>query len=367
VSRRLRPPADLGALSGSASVIARALVSLDSDIAVVVDDGGIVTSVAQDSQHPMAPAAADWVGRRWALTASGATRRKIELLLADTQGGGESRRREVNHALDSGHELPVSYTAQRLGPRGAVLALGRDLRRVVARQQRCLVGQQTLERHWWGTQHQRSSDRHLQRVASDALLVVQPRSLCILQANASAAWALQCEAPSLAGQPLLPRFEARARPAVAALLAAAVDGRHAVEIRARLAGSHHALSVAAARCDGGHRLLLRLRDQQPEMDAGALPAVVVTDIDGRIRQASPRFALWAGHAEPSSLLGQPLEDRLPLATPQVMGEVRSLGLLTRAGLLGGWRPVEVTACLAMDGEEAHCHFSLRPRTAATPR
>ena len=115
MSCRMPPPADLGVLSGCAAGLAQAFVSLSSDIALVINDSGIVTSVAQHPDAPMNPAAEGWVGQPWAQTVTGDTRGKIERLLADAHSGGLGRRREVNHGDTPDAELPVAYTALRLG------------------------------------------------------------------------------------------------------------------------------------------------------------------------------------------------------------------------------------------------------------
>ena len=57
MKRRAPEPADLGTLSGCAAELAEAFVSLASDIALVIDDSGVIRSVAQNASAPMAPEA----------------------------------------------------------------------------------------------------------------------------------------------------------------------------------------------------------------------------------------------------------------------------------------------------------------------
>ena len=89
-------PVDLSALSDWAPQLAEAFVSLASDIALVLDDNGVVLNVAQGGASPLAPSAHEWVGRSWADTVTGETRGKINLLLKDVVSTGFARRREVN-------------------------------------------------------------------------------------------------------------------------------------------------------------------------------------------------------------------------------------------------------------------------------
>ena len=113
-------PSDLEALSPWVNELAQTFVSLSSDIALVLDAGGVITNVAQSVGDPMAPGAAQWVGRSWADTVTTETRRKIELLLGDVASTGLARRREVNHpGGGGGSDIPVAYTAIRLGAQRA--------------------------------------------------------------------------------------------------------------------------------------------------------------------------------------------------------------------------------------------------------
>jgi hypothetical protein len=127
----MKPPpdkrVDLSALSAWAPQLAEAFVSLASDIALVLDENGVVLNVAQGGAAPVAPSAHEWVGRAWVDTVTGDTRAKVGLLLKDVTSTGFARRREVNHPSSAGADIPVAYTAMRLGEHGPVLVVGRDL------------------------------------------------------------------------------------------------------------------------------------------------------------------------------------------------------------------------------------------------
>ena len=136
MTSRAPEPADLGPLSGCAAELAEAFVSLASDIALVIDEHGVIQSVAQSSSAPIAAGASQWVGRPWVDTVTGDTRRKVELMLTDLKTTGIARRREVNVPGVQTGDVPVAFSALRLGASGPVLAVGRDLRAVSAIQQR---------------------------------------------------------------------------------------------------------------------------------------------------------------------------------------------------------------------------------------
>lgn len=180
-------PVDLGALSAWAPQLAEAFVSLASDIALVLDADGIVLNVAQGGAAPLAPAAHEWIGRAWVDTVTGDTRAKINALLKDEASTGMARRRELNHPSSTGVDIPVAYTALRLGQHGPVLVVGRGLRAVAAIQQRFVDAQREMERGYWRTRQSESRYRLLFQVATDAMLVVDAQSLHILEANQAAA------------------------------------------------------------------------------------------------------------------------------------------------------------------------------------
>ena len=162
---------NLGALAPWAQELAQTFVSLSSDIALVIDEGGVIRSVAQSGTQPMAPAAAQWVGRPWVDTVSTPMRRKVEALLNDVTSTGLARRRGISLAGAGGSDIPVACTAIRLGREGPVIAVGRDLRAIAAIQQRFLEAQQDLERGYWKARQAESQERQLHQVLTDAVLV----------------------------------------------------------------------------------------------------------------------------------------------------------------------------------------------------
>jgi hypothetical protein len=86
------------------------------------------------------------VGRPLADTVTPDTRHKIASLLHDVATAGLARRREVNLPSGERADIPMAYTALRLGPQGPTLAVGHDLRAVAQMQQRFMRVQQELER-----------------------------------------------------------------------------------------------------------------------------------------------------------------------------------------------------------------------------
>jgi transcriptional regulator PpsR len=403
LTRRATQPADLGALSDCAAELAEAFVSLASDIALVIDERGTVTQVAQNSAAPVAMGAAAWVGRPWAETVTGDTRRKIELMLDDIEVTGVARRREVNLPGDGG-DIPVAFTALRLGRGGPVIAVGRDLRAVAAIQQRFLDVQQEMERSYWRARQLESRYRLLFQVATDAVMTVEAHSLRVIEANHAAVGFFGGSAGGglpLAGQVATQLFDGASRVAVHGLLDNARASGQPAEIHARLAGgssqvagSQVAVSATPFRASNGMRLLMRVRAQDPSTQAQnelsmALArlvdttedGIVITDSAGRITVANPAFITMVGAASEEAVHGRPIADwvgRIPEDVPALIAGVHGHGIarlvrtsLRRApGTIGahgairapsapGAIDVDVSAALLTEGDQECFGFTLR--------
>ena len=315
-------PLDLSALSAWAPQLADAFVSLSSDIALVLDADGIVLNVAQGGTAPIAPSAHEWVGRDWADTVTGDTRAKVGLLLKDVASTGFARRREVNHPTTAGTDIPVAYTALRLGIGGPVLVVGRDLRAVAAIQQRFVDAQREMEQGYWRTRQSESRYRLLFQVAHDAVMVVDAETLHILEANEAAAQLFDMPVQQMHGRAMTFGFENRSRGAVEELLATSRRLGQPAEIRARLSGKVTPTLVAATplRVDDSMRLLVRVRpleSQEPaagrsatlaRMVDAASESVVVTDSTGRILAANPALLNLLQLNAETELKGRLLQD-----------------------------------------------------------
>lgn len=332
---------DLGALAPWAQELAQTFVSLSSDIALVLDETGVIQSVAQSGSQPMAPSADQWVGRPWADTVATPMRRKVEAMLHDVASTGLARRREISHSSAGGADIPVAYTAIRLGRNGPVIAVGRDLRAIAAIQQRFLDAQQDLERGYWKARQAESQERQLYQVLSDGVLAVDAASLKILRANRSIASRLGGMA-ALAGRAVDALFDHRSRSAVRELMTSARSSGRPAELRARLIGDPVTCSVAAVpfRAGDEQRLLVRLRSAASPLApaaaaAGQREAAAVADSSGRVLSCDASFIALLGARDDTELLGRPVADWLGSAPEDVetlLREVRHEGLAEREAM-----------------------------------
>ncbi len=373
---------DLGALSAWAPELAQTFVSLASDIALVIDEDGVIRSVAQGGADPIAPAAYHWVGRPWIDTVSGETRPKIENLLREVTATGVARRREVNHPFSADNSIPVAYTAVRLGDNGPVLAVGRDLRTIAAIQKRYVESQQEIERGYWQARQAEARYQLLFQVETDAVIVVDGETLAIVEANQAAAALFNVPAEALQGRHASAAFEDRSRGAVNELLGNARTTGQSGEIRARLLDTDVSTSVSATpfRADDTMRLLVRVRAIDASAASGKLnqtlarlvddssDAVVVTDSSGRIQVANPAFLALVGMSGEADVKGRPLMYWLSLAEQPLaalVAKVRRDGIArrieswTRHGATQATQ-LDISAALLTEGDQECIGFTIRP-------
>ena len=378
-------PPDLGVLSEHATVLASTMASISSDIALVIDEGGFIVSVA-DEGAKLSPACGEWVGKRWIDTATDDTRRKIELLLDEVRSKGVTRRREVNHSALGGDSIPVAWSAVRLGPGGPVLAVGRDLRAVAAIQQRFIEAQQEMEQAYWRRRHADNRYRMLFQVASDAVFVVDATTFDITEANGAASLLLG-DGAALIGRSFVDVALAGSRGAVRELLGIARSAGRASEARIRLAHEREPveLSVTPFRVGEDHHLVLRARRAELQVDGennlarmaefveNTPDGVVITDAAGHVQAANPAFVELVGRGDESCLKGRLLHEVLGDADGRVrslVAMVRTHGVAPRTTIeleSSSGRSVldvELTAALMTDGDQERIGFTLRPNVSS---
>jgi transcriptional regulator PpsR len=375
-------PPDLSELSAWAPELAKTFVALASDIALVIDGDGVIRAVEQGHAEPIAPSASSWIGQAWIDTVSGDTRGKVAKLLQEAASQGVARRREVNHALQPGVNLPVAYTAIRLGENGPVLAVGRDMRAIAAIQQRFIETQQDMERGYWNARQSEAQYRVLFQVATDAVIVVDPETLLILEANPAATKLFSSAGDQLVGKTATVGFAHASRGAVNELLATARSSGQSGEIRARLLGTVATTSVVATsfRADDAMRLLVRVRAAEavadrrdigratPTSASDSSDAVVVTDSSGRILLANAAFLAMLHIASEADARGRSLAEWLgasdhPLAS--AITQVRRQGVVRRFASTAkptGRAPqaVDVSGALMTEGDQECIGFTIQP-------
>ena len=340
-------------LSEWAPELARTMVSLGGDIALVIDESGVVQRVDQRASTPLARDAHTWIGHHWTETVTSECKGKVERLMAEASTSCATRKREVNHPSGDGATVPVAYTAMRLGARGPILAVGRDLGLSAALQQKFMGAQKEMERNYAQARQAEARYRLLFQVATDAVIVVDGSTLNIIEANQSASELFDVSPGQVVGQGAAFGFERHSRDTVTAALAEALKSGQSTETRAKLLGRLSSTSVTATpfRVIDSQQLLVRIRTTEQlgssanlgttlaRLVDSASDGVAVTDMEGAVLVANPAFLKLVQRSTEAAVRGRPLSDWLNLPNEPFAELLARVG---REGMLG-YTPSKVLA------------------------
>ncbi|ALK08364.1 transcriptional regulator PpsR [Blastochloris viridis] len=380
VSRFKTPEQSLGELD---TLDAAKLIAAAADIALILDQDGVIQDVAFGSEDLQKGGFGPWQGQRWVDTVTVESRTKVEQLLKEAADSGTPRWREISHAAPRGGTLLVRYSAVRLGDNGRVVAIGRDLRAIANLQQRLIAAQQSMEREYARLRHAETRYRLLFHLAAEAVLIVDVSTQKIVEANPSAAQLLGMPAGRLVGKPITELFADSGASAVQNLLVAVRGAGWADDVRARLANGEQEFSVSASifRQENASHFLLRLASLHNE-PSGVLPrakskllkvvdsmpdALVVTGPDHTVLDVNPAFLDMAQLATEEQARGEPLDRWLGrnavdfsvlVANLREYGSVRNFSTVVH-GEFGSIEEVEISAVAVINGEQPCDGFVIR--------
>ncbi len=379
------PKMSLGGLDAEA---AGRLIAAATDMALVVGADGVIQDLAVQSDDLLQDLEghAGWIGRRWADTVTVESRPKVEALLRDAASDTTPRWRQVNHPAPHGPDIPVLYSAVRVGNDGRIVAFGRELRSVSALQQQLVDAQHSMERDYSRLRHVETRYRLLFQTSSEAILVVDALTQKIIEENPAARRLLESakgRGGRAVGQTLVQAFAPASVPALQALLDSVRAAGRADEVRARLADGAREVLVSSSmfRQEGAPFFLVRLSSQQPD-SATMMPRLkskllkvvesapdgfVVTDQDGRIITANAAFLDMAELATEEQARDRPLEEwfgRLGVDFSVLMASLRQHGSVrlfatTLRGEHGGSTKVEISAVSVVNGDLPCLGFAIR--------
>ena len=280
------PKPDLGNLSPLAREVASALSRVASNVALVVDASGRIVAAAEGSV-PLRASCGAWEGLSWIDTVTGESRHKIAGLLDEVSRDGLTQPREVNHPTRSGVDIPLVWTAIRLGSEGLILAVGRDMRSVSEIQRRFMDAQHEMERDYWQRRHADARFHVFFHADVDALIAVDAGSLAVLETN-EAARALLGDRGLAAGRRLMSLLPPAARPAVSGLLSGVRASGRPAEVRVALSEGGTDCDLAATPITVGDWSGLLLRGRRPAQGAGHAASAPrpddLTDLTDRLGQ-----------------------------------------------------------------------------------
>jgi transcriptional regulator PpsR len=375
-----RPAETLGSLAPD---VAAKLLAAAGDVAMVIDDQGIIRDLALADASMIEDGFPDWVNRPWAETVLPDSRQKVEEILSGARAHNDGRWREINHATPRG-ALPIKYRAIETGPDGRVVAIGRDLRPAAALQQGLLQAQQAMERDYLRLRHAELRYRHLFQTATEGVVIVDAGSRRVLDVNPAALRLIGDDSDGVVGQIFTGLVEAPLRDAVTSLLAGVQASGRAEPARVRFLsspGRDLALSASLFRQDRNAQFIVRLTStatpglapQDPRLGLvdvlDRMPdAFVVTTDDFMVTACNAAFLDLVQSPVPEQVRGQPLSRFLgrpgvdiSLLTAQLRehGVVRHFATVLRTSL-DTEEAAEVSAVSVPDAATPCIGFSIRP-------
>lgn len=360
------------------------IIATAADIAVVVSVEGTVLSVLVNPLHRSFGRLEHWEGRDLREFLTRESIPKVDRQLARIAAGETSLRAvELNH-FDSGGawEFPVRYSFHRIGPDGAVLMLGRDLRPIAEMQQQLVKAQLALERDYEAQKEFDTRYRVLMEASREAMVFVNMNSGRILDLNGPAALLLGAARADLLGAAFAQEFEGRRRSEFLESLKsnAMIDGGVQVELQARRTKRRVLVNPTIFRAAGERILLCRIDPaEEAEMVADELTenlsglyqegvdAIVFTDREGVIRAANESFLNLADAAHVTAVKGKSLGDYLARGSVDLKvlldntvraGQMR-LYATRVVGEFGGQTPVEMSATYLNDRTHPAFVFVIR--------
>lgn len=340
------------------------ILAAAADIALLIDKEGVIRDISVGSEDLAREECKTWLGRMWIDTVTIESRPKIKDILSNTPG--RARHRQVNHPSRSGLDLPVLYSAVRIGRGSQLIALGRDLRNISMLQQRLVETQQAMEREYARIRLAETRYRMLFHLGTEPVFIVEAATQKVVEAN-PAAQKMMGGAGGVSSGTILPSlFDADSAESLAALLKSARIAGRAGDVPATLAATGQGFRASASmfRQEQTTFLLVRFApeaairretDGLPQQVASTVDQLpdgfVIVDPDMKIQEANRAFLDFAelstktqaiGH-DLGRWLGRPGID-LPLLSAALAehGSVRAFSTIVQ-GAFGGVESVEVSA------------------------
>jgi len=159
------------------------------DVTLLLDLDGVIRRAT------LSPAIAgetltEWVGRPWSETAGTGGGEQVRRIVEDARRSGVSAFCPVSQRLPSGQELPMEFTAVRLGGKEGLIAIGRTLQAVSELQSRLVAAQRAREQDYWKLREVETRCRLLFDASHEPVLVLSVDGLRVLEANPAAIRAL---------------------------------------------------------------------------------------------------------------------------------------------------------------------------------
>ena len=363
------------------------MVATSADVALVLDRDGVIQdmSVQTSDLSLELEGFGRWLGRPWSDTVSADSQRKVETLLHEADTRPASTWRQLTHQTVTGRDVPILYSAVKLGSDGRIVALGRDLRAVAALQQRLVDAQMSMERDYAKLRFAETRYRLLFQTAGEPVLIVDAGTQKIVEGNPAAAALIEERGGQrMVGRTFVDLFAPVARTRVTALLGELRGASRSEQITASLdTGQSVGLHVASYRQEGAAMILARLVPtvatpslttatdgaEQSLLDFIRISpdAFVLADSSGAVLSANHSFATMIQVEDADTLRGQSFEQwfgRPGVDLDVVLANLRQHGTVrmyatTLRGEAGATLDIEASAVALGRGKSASFGFAIR--------
>lgn len=300
------------------------IIAKAADISVVVSESGMVLSVLVNPDHASFGKLDSWEGRdiREFLTIESVPKLEAQLdrFMEESEGLSSI---ELNHSDDTNLQFPIRYSFHGIGPDGAILMLGRDLRPIAEMQRQLIKAQMALEKDYETQREFDTRFRVLMEASREAFVFVAQGTGRIVEVNSTAAKMLGGTIEEIQGSALSQEFDSRRKGELMASLNAQAlsDAQRPIEMTARRSRNTMFVTSTAFRAAGERMLLCRLNTPEEEdivadalgTDLGAfyqegVEGIVFTDEHGVIRAANESFLNFIDAAHLSRVKGRSLSD-----------------------------------------------------------
>ncbi len=330
----------------------------------------------------------------WNDTVTAECQPKIAALLHEASTRRKSGWRQLHHLSVYGGEVPVLYSAVRLGRANRFVALGRDLRSLAALQQKLVEAQMSMERDYARMRQVEARYRLLFQLSSEPALVLEASSHKVIEANPAAIALFDSDAKRMIGRIFPEGFDAETAERMRAVLSDVRAGGRGSDVHARLikSGRYVAAKASLFRQDTSSMILVRLipaaddpalslqkTDDKLLRLAESIPdGMVVVDRGARVLSANAAFAEMAQLTSEDQARGEALERWLGrpgidlnvlISNLRQNEPIRMFATILR-GEYGAETDVEVSAVPLQEDTTTNFGFAIRDvgrRLPATPR
>jgi transcriptional regulator PpsR len=344
------------------------------DVTLLLDLDGVIRKATLSDTVPAASMDA-WLGRLWLDTVGEAGSEPVRRMVEDARRQGVSGFQQVAQRFPGGLELPMEYTAVRLGEDG-LIAIGKNLQAVADLQARLIAAQQAMERDYWKLREIESRYRLLFDVSNEAVVLIRAADLKVVEANPAA---IRAFGLSPVGRDFLAELAPQHREPFQATLGRAREQGKAPATLIHLGQDRRPWLVRVSLMTGEHGpvFLLQLTpagavQQEPERGDAALverliervpDAFVVLDAEGVILRANQAFLGLVQAASEEHVLGERLGrwlDRPGANLPVLLANLHRHGSVQRfvTTLTGELSETEVEISAAGDVATEPQHVAL---------